>query len=52
MPQYTNYEKQFTLRENFESRRMRIMMRGVKIGAKKGGIKGSSMSIFDYAKKE
>ena len=31
----------------FEERKMRILMRGIKIGKKKGGEKISVMSIFE-----
>jgi hypothetical protein len=39
-------------KQMLEERKMRILMRGVKIGKKKGGEKISVMSIFEKKKTE
>ncbi len=46
-PFVTDMMEQQRRREMFEERKMRILMRGIKIGKKKGGEKISVMSIFE-----
>jgi hypothetical protein len=51
-PQYADHESKYDKAMKYENRRMRILMRGIKLGKKKGGIKQSVMDIFQIPKKE
>ncbi len=46
-PFFNDLEKEARKKEMFEARKLRILMRGVKIGKKKGGQQISLMSIFE-----
>ncbi|CDW91321.1 UNKNOWN [Stylonychia lemnae] len=46
------WDKRNELKEKHQERRMRIFMRGVKIGSKKGGTQITTMSIFEMQNKK
>ncbi len=51
-PFYKDHEGMALRRHMFERRKMRILMKGIKFGTKKGGIDEAMMSIFDVKKKK
>ena len=48
-PFVKNWEKINLKKEKYEERKMRIFMRGVKIGSKRGGDSKSGMSMFEMS---
>ena len=50
-PQIKNWERRNYLKEKYQARKMRIFMRGMKIGKKQEAGKMSSMDVFEMAKK-
>lgn len=51
-PFITNWEKIDAKKEKYQERKHRIFMRGIKIGAKKGGGSAAGMQIFEQAAKK
>ena len=51
-PFIDNWEDQNKKKEKYELRKNRIFMRGIKIGAKRGGDSNSSMSVFEQSKRQ
>lgn len=51
-PYVNEWEKQQEKKEKHQERRMRIFMRGVKIGSKKGGTQITTMSMFEMQTKK
>ena len=51
-PFIDDWEKQNKLKEKYELRKNRIFMRGIKIGAKRGGDSNTSMSVFEQSKRQ
>jgi len=47
-PFYKNFEAENDKKQKFEERRMRVLMRGVKIGSKRGGTSQTGMAVFEF----
>ena len=51
-PFIDKWEEQNKKKEKYELRKNRIFMRGIKIGARRGGDSNSSMSVFEQSKRQ